>query len=136
VVGQAIVTGDADREPAGAGAEGGLAFGKRADVIPSSEFRHGGRRWGPDTKSMFARWKRQTTTLREAGDHVVRERKSPTKGARDYHVRDCASGLLARFEGASEHSRALQRTAAVTSPAPAGNSPAASSDYFERRRTL
>jgi hypothetical protein len=78
----------------------------------------------------------KTTTLREAGDHVVREHKSPTKGARDYHVRDCASGLLARFEGASEHSRALQRTAAVTSPAPAGNSPAASSDYFERRRTL
>jgi len=33
VIGHAVTTGDAYREPAGAGAEGGLALGKRAEGI-------------------------------------------------------------------------------------------------------
>jgi hypothetical protein len=33
VIGHAVTTGDVYREPAGAGAEGGLALGKRAEGI-------------------------------------------------------------------------------------------------------
>src|SRR5262245_60877979 len=40
VVGRAVMTGDADGEPAGAGGENGLAVGERAYSIRSSEFRH------------------------------------------------------------------------------------------------
>jgi hypothetical protein len=44
VPGGAVPAGDADREPAGAGAEGGLALCQRAQGASFREFRHGVRR--------------------------------------------------------------------------------------------
>ena len=48
----ALLVGDADGEPAGAGAEIGLALGKSAERIGSGEFRH--RRYNIDSHILSA----------------------------------------------------------------------------------